>query len=96
MSPEEHIALQRDVEAALQEVLDPEIGGSIVDIGLIYGIESADGVIQVTMTTTSRGCPATGFLVDAVRERVLATGLSDQVEVVLTYDPPWSPSMMRN
>ncbi|RYE45380.1 MAG: metal-sulfur cluster assembly factor [Hyphomicrobiales bacterium] len=96
MSPEENIALQRDVEAALQEVLDPEIGGSIVDIGLIYGIESADGVIQVTMTTTSRGCPATGFLVDAVRERVLATGLSDQVEVVLTYDPPWSPSMMRN
>lgn len=96
MSPEEKIALQRDVEAALQQVIDPEIGGSIVDIGLVYGVESLGGVIQVTMTTTSRGCPATGFLVDAVRERVLATGLAYQVEVVLTYDPPWSPSMMRN
>ena len=96
MSPDQNINLQRDVEAALQEVIDPEIGGSIVEIGLIYGIESMDGVIQVTMTTTSRGCPATGFLVDAVRERVQATGLAEQVEVVLTYDPPWSPSMMRN
>lgn len=96
MLADQNTTLQRDVEAALQEVLDPEIGGSIVDIGLIYGIESANGVIQVTMTTTSRGCPATSFLVDAVRERVLATGLGDQVEVVLTYDPPWTPSMMRN
>jgi len=96
MSPDQNINLQRDVEAALQEVIDPEIGGSIVDIGLIYGVESVDGVVQVTMTTTRRGCPATGFLIDAVRERVQATGLAEQVEVVLTYDPPWSPSMMRN
>lgn len=96
MSPEGTVALQRAVEAALRDVIDPEIGGSIVDIGLVYGVVGMDGVIRVTMTTTSRGCPATGFLVDAVRERVLATGLAEKVEVVLTYDPPWSPSMMRN
>ena len=96
MSTEDSSALRQDVETALHDVIDPEIGGSIVDMGLVYGIEHADGIIRVTMTTTSRGCPAAGFLVDAVRERVLAARLADRVEVVLTYDPPWSPSMMRN
>lgn len=87
--------LTQDVEAVLQDVLDPEIGRSVVDIGLIYGVEDRSGVIHVDMTTTSRGCPAAGFLVDAVRERIAAANLGDAVEVELTYDPPWSPDMMR-
>jgi metal-sulfur cluster biosynthetic enzyme len=95
MSPEESVAFRQDVENALRDVIDPEIGSSIVDIGLIYAIESTEGLVRVTMTTTTPGCPATGFLVEAVRERVLASGLADHVEVVLTYDPPWSPNMMR-
>jgi metal-sulfur cluster biosynthetic enzyme len=46
------------------------------------------------MTTTTRGCPATQFLTEAVRERALNTGAAKEVDVRLTYDPPWSPDMM--
>ena len=87
--------LTREVEDALQDVLDPEIGRSVVDIGLIYSVEDRSGLIHVQMTTTSRGCPAAGLLVDAVKERITSAKLGDAVEVELTYDPPWSPDMMR-
>ena len=81
---------------ALHGVIDPEIGLSVVDVGLIYRIEvGEDGVAVIEMTTTSRGCPATDFLLDAVRERALDTGVVAKVEMKLTFEPPWSPDMMR-
>jgi metal-sulfur cluster biosynthetic enzyme len=95
MPDDDRSRLVQEVEDALQDVLDPEIGRSVVDIGLIYGVESRPGVIHVKMTTTTRGCPATGFLIDAVRERIMSARPGDTVEVELTYDPPWSPDMMR-
>jgi metal-sulfur cluster biosynthetic enzyme len=89
-------ALSSAVEAALSEVIDPEIGRSVVDVGLIYSADrAADGVMLVRMTTTTPGCPATSFLVEAVRERLLSAGLARSVDVDLTYDPPWTPEMMR-
>jgi metal-sulfur cluster biosynthetic enzyme len=79
----------------LRIVLDPEIGRSVVDVGLIYAIDVADdGAVAVDMTTTTRGCPAAGFLVSAVRECILDAGLASAVEVRLVYDPPWTPDMM--
>ncbi|MBB1251594.1 metal-sulfur cluster assembly factor [Rhizobium sp. G21] len=88
--------LAPDMAAALSEVIDPELGLSVVDIGLIYGAETtAQGGLRIVMTTTTRGCPATGLLVEAVRERALASGLAASVEVELTYDPPWTPDRMR-
>ena len=83
------------LRGALQIVLDPEIGRSVVDIGLIYRIDvSPDAAVTVDMTTTTRGCPATAFLVEAVRECIADSGLARSVEVRLTYDPPWTPEMM--
>jgi metal-sulfur cluster biosynthetic enzyme len=88
--------LAPDLASALAEVIDPELGLSVIDIGLIYGAETtAQGGLRIVMTTTTRGCPATGLLVEAVRERALASGLTDTVEVELTYDPPWTPDRMR-
>lgn len=85
------------IAAALSDVIDPEIGRSVVDIGLIYSAELiAEDHLLIRMTTTTRGCPATGFLVDAVRERAASEGLAQTVDVELTYDPPWSPDMMRS
>lgn len=85
------------VAHALSDVIDPEIGRSVVDIGLIYSAELvAPDHLLIRMTTTTRGCPAAGFLVDAVRERALADRLSSSVDVELTYDPPWSPEMIRD
>lgn len=88
--------LHPDIAAALAEVIDPELGLSVIDIGLIYGAETtAQGGLRIVMTTTTRGCPATGLLVEAVRERALASGLAASVEVELTYDPLWTPDRMR-
>lgn len=86
---------QQAVMDALQGVIDPEIGRSVVDVGLIYDVHPGEGhMLGITMTTTTRGCPATLFLMDAVRERALGLGKYDRVEVRLTYEPPWSPEMM--
>ena len=83
------------IRHALRGVIDPEIGLSVVDVGLIYAIDlDRDDRAIIRMTTTSRGCPATRFLVAAVRERAMDTGVARDVEVQLTYDPPWSPDMM--
>ncbi|MFD1745902.1 metal-sulfur cluster assembly factor [Rhizobium helianthi] len=84
------------VAQALADVIDPELGMSVVDVGLIYSAERiADDQILIRMTTTTRGCPLSGFLVDAVRERVVSLALAPRIDVELTYDPPWSPDMMR-
>ena len=93
LSPSADVAVR--IRQQLQIVLDPEIGRSVVDIGLIYAIDvRPDNAVTIDMTTTTRGCPATGFLVDAVRECVLDSGLASSVDVRLTYDPPWTPDMM--
>jgi len=86
---------EAEIRFALRGVIDPEIGLSVVDVGLIYDISIDGGTAVVTMTTTTRGCPATQFLVDAVRQRAMATAVASDVEVRLTYDPPWSPDMMQ-
>jgi metal-sulfur cluster biosynthetic enzyme len=86
---------EAEIRHALRGVIDPEIGLSVVDVGLIYDIHvSEDGTAVIDMTTTTRGCPATQYLLDAVRERALDTAVANDVEVRLTYDPPWSPDMM--
>ncbi|MBL0373574.1 metal-sulfur cluster assembly factor [Rhizobium sp. KVB221] len=93
--PDDAGRLTKSIREVLQDVIDPEIGGSVVDIGLIYAVEKRGEALHVLMTTTTRGCPAAQFLVDAVKQRILDAGLADRVEVELTYDPPWSPDMMR-
>lgn len=85
---------EAEIRFALRGVIDPEIGLSVVDVGLIYDIRIDDGTAVITMTTTTRGCPATQFLLDAVRERAMDTAVAGEVAVRLTYDPPWSPDMM--
>ena len=83
------------VASALRLVIDPELGENIVDLGLIYAIAATDdGVVHITMTTTTPGCPATAILQGGVRDCVRAVpGVAD-AEVILTYDPPWTPARM--
>lgn len=82
-----------DVLQALREVLDPETGLSVVDLGLIYGaeVEPETNRLVVSMTFTSPGCPAGGAMTDGV-ERALARcpGVSG-VEVQVTFEPRWTP-----
>lgn len=83
------------VREALREVIDPEIGFNIVDIGLVYDIALEEGgIVKVTMTTTTRGCPATDFLKDGAGEAAHNVEGVQSADVRLTYDPPWTPDMM--
>ena len=71
--------LVEHVRKALHNVIDPEIGFNIVDIGLVYDIAvEQDGVATITMTTTTRGCPATNYLRDGAGEaaQALAAGFA--------------------
>lgn len=88
-------ALARRIREALAIVIDPELGKNVVEMGLIYAIEcDSDGEVAIAMTTTTRGCPAASFLTEAVRERAAQVEGVHDVDVTLTYDPPWTPDMM--
>ncbi len=83
------------IRSALRQVIDPELGYNIVDLGLIYDIAvSGDGAVHVTMTTTVAGCPATSYLQQGASESVRNLPGIKSVEVNLTYQPPWAPEMM--
>ncbi len=88
--------LRARVEAALEQVLDPETGLSLPAMGLIYDITVAGDAVGVTMTTTTRGCPLTGFLGEGVKDAVLAVPGVRKAKVRVTWDPPWDISMMRS
>lgn len=87
--------LAEEVTDALRRVIDPELGYDIVGLGLVYDVAiEEDGVAHVTMTTTTRGCPATSYLMEGARDAAASVPGVEAVEVTLSYDPPWSPAMM--
>ena len=82
------------VREALRQIIDPEIGCNIVDLGLIYHIAIADGVVKVKMTLTTPGCPMHDSISWGVKNALLSLeGVSD-ADVEVVWDPPWHPSMM--
>lgn len=78
--------------AALQNVVDPEIGLNIVDLGLIYQIDfhEADLKIYVSMTLTTQFCPMGESITSAVKRVLENTFSGMQAHLELTFDPPWS------
>jgi len=79
---------------ALRQVLDPEIGMNIVDLGLIYDVAIAGSGVRVAMTLTSAGCPM-GESIRGGAELALLnlTGVT-AAHVELVFDPPWHPGMI--
>lgn len=87
--------MTNDIREALRLVIDPELGFNIVDLGLIYDIAATpDGEVRITMTTTTKGCPATTYLKEGSHEAAQSVDGTREVTVDLTYDPPWTPQMM--
>ena len=82
------------VREAIRVVVDPEIGISIVDLGLVYDVAVEDGVAKVTYTLTSMGCPV-GPLIESQMQQVLSLleGL-EGAEFDMVFRPPWGPEMM--
>lgn len=87
--------LDPDVLECLSGVIDPEVGLSVVDLGLIYQATRQDEGIEVALTLTTRACPLGETIVEDARER-LARRFQDAPRVVvgLVWSPPWSPDLI--
>ncbi len=81
--------------ATLSQVIDPEAGINIVDLGLIYDVQWIDTTLKITMTMTSPACPV-GDLLLADVEKCLRKTLppSAEINLELSFNPLWEPSMM--
>ena len=83
-----------EVNDALANVIDPELGLDFVELGLVYGIEVDGGEVHIEFTLTSPGCPIGPQVTEQMKEFV---GELDGVEEVLphmTFNPPWTPDLM--
>jgi metal-sulfur cluster biosynthetic enzyme len=80
--------------AALAEVQDPEMPVNLVDLGVIYAIDERDGIVDVDLTFTAMGCPASEFILEDVRERLLREDGVREVRIKVVWDPPWTTARM--
>lgn len=82
--------------AALQNVMDPEIGLNIVDLGLIYQIDfdEAGKTIYCTMTLTTQFCPMGESITDAAKESLKLSFPAYDIRIELSFDPPWNHAMI--
>ena len=80
---------------ALHEVIDPELGVNIVDLGLVYDVAiGSDGDVAITMTLTTPGCPLGGYLEDEINGCLRRFPAVRAVSVDLVWEPPWGPAAM--
>ncbi|MGB3696303.1 MAG: metal-sulfur cluster assembly factor [Gordonia sp. (in: high G+C Gram-positive bacteria)] len=81
-----------DVEEAMRDVVDPELGINVVDLGLVYGLEiDDDAAVKIDMTLTSPACPLQDVIEDQVRGVLINTGLCTDMEINWTWIPAWGP-----
>ena len=81
--------------SALEEVIDPELGIDIVNLGLVYDVDlSEEGLAVVTMTLTSIGCPMGPMIVDQVKTALGQLPEVKETDVNITFNPPWSRDHM--
>ena len=79
-----------EVIDAMKEIIDPEIGVNIVDLGLVYGLqESEDGALLINMTLTSAGCPLTDVIEEQTAEAL--DGVVEAFRINWVWMPPWGP-----
>ena len=83
-----------DVVEALHGVEDPELGMDIVELGLFYDAEIADGKVKIVHSLTSMGSPAGPMIQEGIHDAVAALPGVESVDVELTFDPPWTPDLM--
>ncbi len=82
---------REEIIEVLKTIYDPEIPLNIYDLGLIYGIEiSEDGKVHILMTLTAPGCPIADSLIYEIKDRLMQLEGVKDVEVELTFDPPWT------
>jgi metal-sulfur cluster biosynthetic enzyme len=82
-----------DLEEAMRDVVDPELGINVVDLGLVYGIQAEDGVATIDMTLTSAACPLTDVIEEQARAALTGepAKLVDDIRINWVWMPPWGP-----
>ncbi len=87
--------LLADIEEAMRDVVDPELGINVVDLGLVYGVGVEDGdagqVALIDMTLTSAACPLTDVIEDQTRSALVGASLVNDIKINWVWNPPWGP-----
>ena len=87
--------LKDNLMGALEQVIDPELGVDIINLGLVYDVDlDEEGKATVTMTLTSMGCPMAPQIVDQVRVALMDIPEVKETEVDIVWNPPWSKDRM--
>lgn len=88
-------ALKENIMGALEQVVDPELGVDIVNLGLVYDVDmDEDGLTHITMTLTSMGCPLAPIIVDEVKKALADLPEVKDTEVHIVWNPPWTRDKM--
>ncbi|MFC9895799.1 metal-sulfur cluster assembly factor [Nocardia sp. NPDC127579] len=87
----EEIKHLEDIEEAMRDVVDPELGINVVDLGLVYGIKVENEIAKLDMTLTSAACPLTDVIEDQSRNALVRSGLVEDLEITWVWMPPWGP-----
>ena len=95
MTPQDILKVEQDIVLTLKNIYDPEIPVNIYDLGLVYEIDfTPDGVATIRMTLTAPNCPMTDMLLEVINRQVGKVDGVKEVNVILTFEPPWDKSMM--
>jgi metal-sulfur cluster biosynthetic enzyme len=79
-----------DIEEAMKDVVDPELGINVVDLGLVYGVNIGDdNTVTLDMTLTSAACPLTDVIEDQAASAL--EGVAEEVKINWVWMPPWGP-----
>ena len=78
-----------DVEEAMKDVVDPELGINVVDLGLLYGVNIDGNDVTLDMTLTSAACPLTDVIMDQTNQAL--EGIANDVAINWVWMPPWGP-----
>lgn len=95
MEIDPELPTEETVREALRLVEDPEVGMSVIELGLVYRIDVAPQRVQVQMTMTTPACPMGGLITDDARRAIGALFPEGvEVDIELVWEPPWTPDMM--
>lgn len=87
--------LKDSIYSALEQVIDPELGIDIVNLGLVYDVSmDENGTAKITMTLTAMGCPLAGIIVDEVKQALADIPEVKDTEVNIVWNPPWTKDRM--
>lgn len=95
ISMQSEMPSEKDVRNILHNVIDPEVGINIVDLGLVYGVEISGNKLHIDLTMTTPACPMGDMILDDARQAL--AGLlpaNAEIDINLVWEPPWSPDKM--